>query len=80
LLVRRSCAGCHATEASGASLVAAAPPLRELHARYPGPALGKAVAEGILIGHPMMPDFQFSAEDIRAVISYLEQLQTRQVG
>lgn len=78
LLVRRHCGGCHAAGVSGASRMAAAPPLRQLHRRYPPEALAEALAEGILTGHPAMPAFRFPAPDIQAVILYLDTIQTQQ--
>lgn len=80
VLVRRHCGGCHAAGVSGASHLAAAPPLRELHKRYEPEVLGEALAEGILTGHPAMPQFRFSPPDIRSVIIYLNAIQTRQAS
>lgn len=77
-LVRRQCGGCHAVERTGRSPLAAAPPLRDLHKRYEPEVLGEALAEGILTGHPAMPEFRFPPNDVRAVILYLESIQTRQ--
>lgn len=79
-LVTRHCGGCHAAGREGASREPAAPPLRELHRRYDPELLAEALAEGLLTGHPMMPEFRFPPADVRAVIDYLKSIQTKQPG
>ena len=79
-LVRRHCGGCHAVDHAGASPEPAAPPLRELNRRYEPEMLAEALAEGILTGHPLMPEFRFPPEDVGAIIDYLDSIQTRQPG
>lgn len=78
ILVRRHCGGCHAVSKSGASPLPAAPALRDLHRRYEPETLAEALAEGILTGHPAMPEFQFGASDLASIILYLESIQIRQ--
>ena len=51
-----------------------APPLRTLHTRYPIDSLTEAFAEGIVTGHPQMPVFTFTIEEIDALLAYLESL------
>lgn len=77
-LVERHCGGCHAVGREGESREPAAPPLRELHRRYAPESLAEALAEGILTGHPAMPEFRFDKEDVEAIIDYLDAIQTRQ--
>jgi mono/diheme cytochrome c family protein len=77
-MVERSCAMCHAVGPTGDSPNAAAPPFRELHKRYPVENLAEALAEGIVTGHPMMPEFKLSPRQIDDLIAYLKSLQTRQ--
>lgn len=79
-LTQRHCGRCHATGFSGKSAEPAAPPFRELHRRYDPDQLGEALAEGLLTGHPMMPEFRFSPEDVRAIVDYLKSIQTRDHG
>jgi mono/diheme cytochrome c family protein len=79
-LVVRHCGGCHAAGRAGASRHPAAPPLRELHRRYEPEALGEALAEGILTGHPAMPAFRFEPRDVRSIILYLDEIQDRQTS
>jgi len=78
VLLRRHCGGCHAVGRAGESPKPPAPPLRELHKRYAPAALGEALAEGLLTGHPLMPEFRFEPDDVRAIIRYLDSIQTRQ--
>lgn len=77
-LVQRNCGVCHAIGATDASPNPAAPLFRELHRRYPIRNLEEALGEGILTGHPQMPEFVFDPEDIEAIMQYLESIQTRQ--
>ena len=80
MLVERHCGGCHATGKQGASRQPAAPPFRDLNRRYDPEQLGEALAEGLLVGHPMMPEFRFEADDVQSIILYLKSIQTRQAG
>ncbi len=78
ILVQRYCAGCHAVNPTGSSPNRAAPPFRSLNERYKLDDLGEALAEGILTGHPAMPEFRFPPEDVDAVLRYLKSIQARQ--
>ncbi|HRD78476.1 MAG TPA: cytochrome c [Hyphomicrobiaceae bacterium] len=73
-LLEAQCARCHAVGASDASPVKQAPALRQLRRRYPVDALAEALAEGIITGHPGMPEFAFQANDVAAIIAYLKSL------
>ncbi|MFZ3006190.1 MAG: cytochrome c [Phenylobacterium sp.] len=75
-LALKHCSRCHSLEPAGASSEPAAPPFRELHKRYPVESLGEALAEGILVGHPQMPEFRFDPDDVTAVIDYLSRIQS----
>jgi len=70
-----NCAGCHAVGLDGTSAHREAPPFRELSRRYPLDALEEAFAEGIYTGHPDMPAFEASPEQIDALLAYLETIQ-----
>ena len=74
-LVQRDCGGCHAVEATGDSDLAAAPPFRTLHARYPLESLEEALAEGILAGHPAMPEYEYAPEDIADILAWMKTLE-----
>jgi mono/diheme cytochrome c family protein len=74
------CASCHEIGEHGASRMPEAPPFRTLSERYPVTALEEAFAEGILVGHPAMPEFRFEPHEIDAIIAYLQSVQTRRGG
>lgn len=69
------CARCHAIGAQGTSPHASAPPFREVVKRYPPESLEEALGEGIMSGHPDMPEYILSPEEIAAVIAYLHTLE-----
>lgn len=71
---RKTCARCHATGRQGQSPHTDAPPFREIAQRYPVWSLAEALAEGIVTGHPDMPEFQLEPDEIGAFLSYLETL------
>jgi hypothetical protein len=52
-----------------------APPFRDLHKGYPVDSLEEALAEGIMTGHPDMPEFRFSPQQIRNLIAFLQSLE-----
>jgi mono/diheme cytochrome c family protein len=73
-LVKRDCGGCHAVEADGDSPLARAPAFRTLHDKYPLEALEEALAEGILSGHPAMPEYEYAPEEIDDIIAWMRTL------
>ena len=73
-LAQRLCARCHAIEREGLSAMGLAPPFRELSQRYPIEMLAEALAEGIMTGHPAMPNFTFEPRDINALLTYIDGL------
>ena len=74
-IVRANCARCHAVEKVGSSPLKAAPPFRTLHSRYPIESLEESLAEGIVTGHPAMPEFKFDPDQVSDVIAYLKSLE-----
>ena len=76
-LVKRNCGMCHATGRSDSSAFPKAPAFRDLHKRYPIASLGEALAEGILTGHPSMPEFRFAPTQVAEILAYLESIQAR---
>jgi mono/diheme cytochrome c family protein len=74
-LVVENCAACHATGATGESPHLAAPPFRELWRLYPIDALEEAFVEGIETGHPDMPSFEASPEQITDILAYIRSIQ-----
>lgn len=77
-IVQRNCGMCHATGREGLSPNPQAPLFRELHKRYDVEELAEALAEGILTGHPAMPQFRFEPREINSIIRYLKSIQTDQ--
>jgi mono/diheme cytochrome c family protein len=73
--VRTNCARCHSIDSVSASPLSVAPPFRTLHLKYPVETLQEALAEGIVTGHPSMPEFRLDPGQIRDVISYLKSLE-----
>lgn len=74
-LVEANCARCHAVGLDDESAHPEAPAFRTLSERYPLDALEEAFVEGITTGHPDMPEFVASPEQIGAIIAYLDTLQ-----
>jgi mono/diheme cytochrome c family protein len=73
--MRTNCAGCHSIDKVSASPLAEAPPFRTLHLKYPVESLQEAFGEGIITGHPTMPEFRLDPGQIDDVISYLKTLE-----
>ena len=76
-LLTRNCARCHATGTAGSSPHPDAPPFRTLARKYPIDGLAEALAEGLSVGHPDMPEFTFEPEDVGAILGYLKSIQER---
>ena len=70
-LVEANCARCHGIGAADESLHPEAPEFRTLSDRYPLEALEEAFAEGISTGHPDMPEFVATPDQIAAIIAYI---------
>jgi hypothetical protein len=54
--------------------------LRTLSQRYPVDQLEEAFAEGVLTGHPAMPEFRFSPTEVDALLAYIQSIQERKAG
>lgn len=77
-LVEANCAACHAIGHDDASSHREAPPMRTLWRRYPIDALEEAFAEGIATGHPDMPEFVATEDQLAAIIDYIGSLGPRE--
>jgi len=75
VLLRTNCARCHAVDKVSPSRLATAPPFRTLHLRYPVEQLEEPLAEGIITGHPAMPEFRFGPRRVGDIIAYLKSLE-----
>lgn len=73
-LAELNCARCHAIDRTSKSEHAGAPPFRTLSQRYPIDALEEALAEGISTGHPDMPEFVATPDQIDAILDYISSL------
>ena len=76
-LLQKNCASCHAVGRTGDSPHKFAPAFRTLGQRYPIESLEEALGEGIVSGHPDMPEFKFDADDVGDIIAYLKSIQSR---
>jgi mono/diheme cytochrome c family protein len=75
VFVQTNCSKCHAVGRFGDSPLAIAPPFRTLHERYPVEELAEALVEGIVVGHPSMPQFELDPAQVDDVIAYLKSLE-----
>jgi len=73
--VSANCIQCHAIDKVSPSPLGIAPPFRTLHTKYPVENLAESLAEGIMTGHPTMPQFQLDTGQIGDVIAYLKTLE-----
>lgn len=74
-IAQTNCGSCHAVGRSGDSTAPEAPPFRRLSENYRVANLEEALAEGISVGHPAMPQFEFAPEDVDALVAYLQSVQ-----
>lgn len=51
--------------------------MRALAERYPGSLLADAFPERMKVGHPAMPEFRLTPEEIDALLAYLMSIQER---
>ena len=77
-IAEANCSSCHAVGRSGDSPAPEAPPFRRLSENYRVANLEEALAEGISVGHPAMPEFQFAPDDVDALIAYLQSIQMQE--
>ena len=73
-LLQANCARCHAIGADDQSPHKEAPPFRVVVTRYRADNLAEALAEGLVSGHPDMPEFVFEPDDVGAITAYLDSL------
>jgi cytochrome c len=78
VLLQDNCARCHAIASSGGSPMQAAPPMREIYARFAPRELQAELSEGMVSHYREMPQIEFSSEDVDAILAYLYRLSVRQ--
>ena len=71
------CASCHAIGTRGESHHPMAPPWRTLSRNYPIESLQESFAEGVLVGHPDMPQFELQPAQIDDLLAYINSVQER---
>lgn len=76
-ILQDNCNKCHAIDLRDDSTHAEAPPFRVIIKKYPAEYLAESLAEGIVSGHPDMPEFTFEPDEIGAIIAYLNELGSR---
>lgn len=76
-LLTTNCGRCHAVGKSGDSAHHLAPPFRILGQRYTIESLEEALGEGLISGHPDMPEFKFPPDDVGAIVDYLKSIQVK---
>ena len=74
-LVEANCSKCHGVSLKDKSTHEKAPVFRSLAKRYPIEALEEAFAEGIYTGHPDMPEFAATPEQVAAIVAYISSIQ-----
>ncbi len=74
VIARTYCVGCHSIDKLSPSPLKNAPPFRDLHKKYPVESLQEALAEGIVTGHPSMPEFRFDVDQVADFIAFLNSL------
>ena len=70
-----NCSNCHSIDKVTPSPLSIAPPFRDLHRRYPVETLEEALGEGIVTGHPTMPEFKLAPDQVRNFIAFLKTLE-----
>jgi cytochrome c len=74
-IARTYCARCHSIDKVSESPLKIAPAFSTLHERYPVTDLEEPLGEGIVTGHPTMPEFRFEPDQIHDFIEFLKTLQ-----
>jgi cytochrome c len=72
-IAKRICARCH-IGLNGQSAHPDARPFRQIAAKGNVENLEEALGEGIVVGHPDMPQFKFRPQEVGALIAYLKSL------
>jgi len=73
-IAEANCARCHSIDRTGASPFTPAPPFRVIARLYKASDLEEAFVEGIVVGHPAMPEFQMTGEQAAALAAFIDSL------
>lgn len=74
LIAEVNCQRCHSITRQGMSPFTGAPPFRVIAKIYNVSDLEEALVEGIVVGHPAMPEFKMTGEQAAAIIAYIDSL------
>ena len=80
MMAEAYCAACHSVGIDDESPHLDAPKFRDIAKQYPVEALAEALAEGIVVGHPDMPEFVFEPDEIDHLLDYLISIQSTRLG
>jgi len=73
-IAQKLCASCHAIGQQGQSPHKEAPRFAEIVSKWPVDSLAESLAEGIVVGHKAMPEFQLEPEPLGHLLAYLSSL------
>lgn len=73
-IAQANCARCHNIEKRGDSPFSPAPPFRVIAKMYAASDLEEALVEGIVVGHPAMPEFTLSGAEAAALSGFIDSL------
>ena len=73
-IAQKFCARCHAIGMKEPSPHPSATPFRDIAAKGHVENLEEALGEGIVVGHPDMPQWRFGPREVGALIAYLKSL------
>jgi mono/diheme cytochrome c family protein len=79
-LAARYCERCHNIGRTGVSRLPIAPTFRDIANRYSVWGMQEALAEGVVVGHPAMPKFVLTPEQIFDLLSYMDTLKAKKSG
>jgi cytochrome c len=74
LIAEANCQRCHSITSTGDSPFVEAPPFRVIVRIYKASDLEEALVEGIVVGHPAMPEFKMTGEQAAAITAYIDSL------
>lgn len=74
LIAEANCQRCHSIGPTGDSPFVEAPPFRVIARIYKATDLEEALVEGIVVGHPAMPEFRMTGEQAAAITAYIDSL------
>jgi len=73
-MAEKLCSRCHSVTKTGKSPNPKAPPFRTFASKWPVEDLEEALAEGIVVGEHIMPEFEFDPEQITNLLGFIKDL------